>query len=521
MFIFKVTQTEIGMRYIVLIILSFIFNDLSAQKQKQPNIIFILADDLGYGDLGVYGQELIETPNIDALAKGGLKFNQFYSGAPVCAPARYTLLTGKHTGHSFIRGNDEWGSRGDVWSFASMLENPRLEGQYPIPDSTFTIPEMLKSKGYTSAAVGKWGLGAPETEGLPTRQGFDFFYGYNCQRWAHTYYPPFLWKNEKRVSLGNPLMLAAQKWKVGVDSSREENYASYVGLEYAPESMLKEAVQYIETNKNNPFFLYFASPIPHAGLQAPKRWIEYYQKKLGKEAPYSGDKGYVPAYAPKATYAAMISYLDEQVGTLVSTLKAFGLYENTLIIFTSDNGPTYAGGVDAAYFNSAGPFPEHPDRIKGSVFEGGIRVPFIAHWPAKIKAAGISEHIGYFPDIFPTLSELVGTKTPANTDGISILPTLTNKGKQRAHPWLYWEFPEYGGQQAIRQGDWKMIRLKLHKEDGKPALYNLANDPKEAIDLSQQFPAKVSELNKIIISQHVESENKKFRIGRLGDTINP
>ena len=480
MFIFKVTQTEIGMRYFVLIILSFIFNDLPAQKQKQPNIIFILADDLGYGDLGVYGQELIETPHIDALAKGGLKFNQFYSGAPVCAPARYTLLTGKHTGHSFIRGNDEWGSRGDVWSFASMLENPRLEGQYPIPDSTFTIPEMLKSKGYTSAAVGKWGLGAPETEGLPTRQGFDFFYGYNCQRWAHTYYPPFLWKNEKRVSLGNPLMLAAQKWKVGVDSSREENYAPYVGLEYAPESMLKEAVQYIETNKNNPFFLYYASPIPHAGLQAPKRWIDYYQKKLGKEAPYSGDKGYVPAYAPKATYAAMISYLDEQVGTLVATLKVLGIYENTLIIFTSDNGPTYAGGV-----------------------------------------GGISEHIGYFPDIFPTFSDLVGTKSPDNTDGISILPILTNKGKQKAHPWLYWEFPEYGGQQAIRQGDWKMIRLKLHKEDGKPALYNLANDPKEAIDLSKQFPEKVSELNKIIISQHVESENKKFRIGRLGDTINP
>jgi len=509
------------MRYILFLLSIFLHQEISAQKNKSPNIIYILADDLGYGDLGVYGQDKIETPHIDALAKGGLKFNQFYSGAPVCAPARYTLLTGRHTGHSFIRGNDEWGTRGDVWSFSAMLENPRLEGQFPIPDSTYTIPEMLKTKGYSSAAIGKWGLGAPETEGLPTRQGFDLFYGYNCQRWAHTYYPPFLWKNEKRVPLGNPLILAAQKWKSGVDSTKEENYAPYTGLEYAPESMLREAVNFIETNKNNPFFLYYASPIPHAGLQAPKRWIDYYKKKLGKENPYLGDKGYVPAHAPKATYAAMISYLDEQVGELVSTLKKIGLYENTLIIFTSDNGPTYVGGIDAAYFNSAGPFSENADRIKGSVYEGGIRVPFIAHWPGKIKPGTVSDYVGYFPDIFPTLCELIGTKVPANIDGLSFLPTLMDKGKQKVHPWLYWEFPEYGGQQAIRQGDWKLVRLQLHKGEGIPVLFNLTNDPKEEKDLSQQFPEKVAELSKILISQHIPSENKKFRIARLGDILNP
>lgn len=519
--IFKVTKTEIGMRCFFLLILTFTCNAVLAQKHQPANIIFILADDLGYGDLGVYGQKWIETPNINSLAKGGIQFNQFYSGAPVCAPARYTLLTGKHTGHSFIRGNDEWGARGNVWSFASMLENPGLEGQFPIPDSTFTIAEKLKEKGYTTAAIGKWGLGAPETEGLPTRQGFDFFYGYNCQRWAHTYYPPFLWRNEKRVPLGNPLMLAAQKWQTGIDSSKEENYAAFTGLAYAPESMLEEAVHFIGANKNKPFFLYFASPIPHAGLQAPKRWIDYYKNKLGKEKPYLGEKGYVPSFAPKATYAAMISYLDEQVGTLIEALKKEGLFEKTLIIFTSDNGPTYAGGVDASFFNSAGPFQENPDRIKGSVFEGGIRVPFLAHWPDKIKAGSMSEHIGYFPDIFPTLCDLVGSGKPENVDGISILPTLTKKGKQKVHPWLYWEFPEYGGQQAIRQGQWKLVRLQLHKGNGNPALYNLSNDPLEQIDISQQFPEKVAELNKILISQHIEPENIKFRIGLLGDHINP
>jgi arylsulfatase len=509
------------MRIIFLIIAYSFWNESIAQKRQPTNIIFILADDLGYGDLGVYGQNWIETPNINSLAKEGMRFNQFYSGAPVCAPARYTLLTGKHTGHSFIRGNDEWGTRGNVWSFASMLENPKLEGQYPIPDSTYTLAEMLKEKGYTTAAIGKWGLGAPETEGLPTRQGFDFFYGYNCQRWAHTYYPPFLWKNEKRVPLENALMLAAQKWNPGIDSSKEENYAPYIGREYAPESMLKEAVHFIKTNKNNPFFLYFASPIPHAGLQAPSRWIDYYKNKIGAEKPYLGEKGYVPSFAPKATYAAMVSYLDEQVGTLISTLKTEGLFESTLIIFTSDNGPTYAGGVDATFFNSAGPFPENADRIKGSVFEGGIRVPFIAHWPNKIKAGTISEHIGYFPDIFPTLCDLVGSKIPDNIDGISILPTLENKRKQKVHPWLYWEFPEYGGQQAIRQGHWKLVRLQLHKGKENPALYNLSNDPLEQFDVSQQFPEKVAELSKILVSQHVEPENRKFRIGLLGDQINP
>jgi arylsulfatase len=285
--------------------------------------------------------------------------------------------------------------------------------------------------------------------------------------------------------------------------------------------MLKEAVNFIKINKNKPFFLYYASPIPHAGLQAPKRWIDYYHKKFGKEEPYLGDKGYVPAQYPKATYAAMVSYLDEQVGELVSTLKKSGLYENTLIIFTSDNGPTYAGGVNAAFFNSAGPFSENADRIKGSVYEGGIRVPFIAHWPGTINPGTISDYIGYFPDIFPTLCKLTGTKVPANIDGLSFLPTLLDKGKQKVHPWLYWEFPEYGGQQAIRQGDWKMVRVQLHKGEGIPVLFSLSTDPNEETDLSKRYPEKVAELSKILISQHIPAENKKFRIARLGDILNP
>jgi arylsulfatase len=217
----------------------------------------------------------------------------------------------------------------------------------------------------------------------------------------------------------------------------------------------------------------------------------------------------------------MISYLDEQVGELVSTLKKSGQYENTLIIFTSDNGPTYAGGVNAAFFNSAGPFSEKTDRIKGSVYEGGIRVPFIAHWPGKIKPGAVSDYIGYFPDIIPTFCEITGTKVPANIDGLSFLPTLLDKGKQKAHPWLYWEFPEYGGQQAIRQGDWKMVRVQLHKGEGIPVLFNLSTDPNEETDLSQRYPEKVAELSKILISQHIPAENKKFRIARLGDILNP
>jgi len=484
----------------------------------QPNIVLILADDLGYGELGAYGQNKIQTPHIDALAREGLLLTDYYAGSPVCAPSRYTLLTGKHTGHAFIRGNDEWGSRGDVWSYPAMLADPGLEGQLPIPDSTLLLSEILSASGYTCAAFGKWGLGAPGSEGQPLRQGFQQFYGYNCQRWAHTYYPPFLWKNDARITLNNPLLMPVLPWNTAWDASDVKVYESYAGREYAPESMLSEAKGFIKTQGSKPFFLFYPTPLPHAALQAPRHWVDYYHDKIGEEKPYIGEKGYVPVRYPRATYAAMISYLDEQVGALVATLKEEGLLENTLIFFTSDNGPTFAGGVDAAYFRSAGHFSVAADRIKGSVHEGGLRVPFIAYWKGKIKPGRVSSRPAYAPDLFPTLCELTGNPVPEGIDGLSMLPLLRSKGQQPNHPWLYWEFPEYGGQQAIRQGDWKLLRRDLHKGQGPARLFRLSEDPGEEKDLADQFPEKVRALTQIMRTQHRTSDNPKFQMMGVGDS---
>ena len=322
---------------------------------NKPNIIYILADDLGYGELGVYGQEIIETPHIDALANDGMLFTDHYSGSPVCAPSRSVFMTGQHTGHTPIRGNDEWKERGDTWNYQAMFDNPFLEGQRPIPDSTITIAEVLKSAGYSTGMVGKWGLGAPTTEGLPNKQGFDFFYGYNCQRQAHTLYPMHLWRNDERHLLSNKNVPPHVNLEDNADINDPLSYSDFELIDYAPELMHNEALNFIEKNQNNPFFLYYASPLPHVPLQAPKRWVDYYQSKIGSEEPYTG-KSYFPNLTPRATYAAMISYLDEQVGDLIKKLKDIGQYENTLVIFTSDNGPTYAGGADTPFFDSAKPF---------------------------------------------------------------------------------------------------------------------------------------------------------------------
>ena len=386
-----------------------------------PNIIYILADDLGYGELGVYGQTLIETPNIDALAKRGMRFTQHYTGAPVCAPARCVLLTGQHAGHAHVRGNDEWRERGEVWDYQAMFDNPFLEGQRPLPDSVVTVAEHLQSVGYATGSVGKWGLGAPTTEGVPNKQGFDFFYGYNCQRQAHTYYPMHLWKNEERVLLNNKFVKLHANFPEGADPNDPASYADFKLNDYAPELMHREALAFMEANQEGPFFLYYASPIPHVPLQAPQRWVEYYQEKLGEEEPFTGNS-YFPDRTPRATYAAMISYLDEQVGDIVNKLKEMGVYENTLIIFSSDNGPTYTGGTDTPFFDSAKPFKTEYGWGKGFVHEGGIRVPMIASWEGHIKANSTSDHISAFYDVLPTLCEVGGIAPPDNTDGISFLP---------------------------------------------------------------------------------------------------
>ncbi|MDC6387920.1 arylsulfatase [Maribacter sp. PR1] len=497
---------------------------LSCKEQKteetsatvKPNIIYILADDLGYGELGVYGQEKIETPNIDALAHNGMLFTQHYTSAPVCAPARYMLLTGKHSGHAFIRGNDEWGVRGDVWNYRAMAKDSTLEGQRPIPSNTVLLPQKLKEQGYTTGMVGKWGLGAPHTASIPTKMGFDFFYGYNCQRQAHTYYPLHLYHNENRVHLQNDTIAPSTKFPDGTDPNDPESYADYTLTDYAPDLMFEQMVNFISDQQKNPFFFYWATPIPHNAIQAPQRWVDYYKEKFGPEEPYLGDKGYFPHQNPRAGYAAMISYLDENVGKLIAHLKKEGLYENTLIVFSSDNGVTFTGGTDGEFFNSSGPFGEERGKGKGFVYEGGIRVPMIASWPGHIKPGTQTDHISVQYDLMATLSDIVGVEKPADTDGISFLPTLLQQEGQQPHDFLYWEFPEYGGQVAIRMNEWKVVRQHL-KDDEDPTLelYNLKTDLAETNNVAEEHPEILERAAAIFEAEHINAETERFRIPKI------
>lgn len=493
-----------------LILFSLIFTGCSnsgkkEQESTRPNIIFILADDLGYGELGSYGQEKIMTPNIDGLATEGMKFTQFYSGAPVCAPARDILLTGKHSGHAFIRGNNEWAARGEVWDFEKASKNPGLEGQYPIPAETVTLGKLLQGAGYKTACVGKWGLGAPLTDGVANKQGFDFFFGYNCQRQAHTYYPLHLWKNEEKVFLDNNLVVPGTKLEEGADPFDPASYSKFTQNEYSADLMMAEALNFMDENKDQPFFLYFASPIPHDPLQVPKEYVEMYRESFGDEEPYLGDKGYFPHRYPHAAYAGMITYLDDQVGQLIKKLKELGLYENTLIIFTSDNGPTYAGGVDAAFFDSGKPFKSEYGWGKGFTHEGGIRVPMIASWPGHIQPGSVNDHISAFWDVLPTFCEVTEIPVPEDTDGISFLPALIGK-EQTNHDYLYWEFPSYTGQQAIRMGQWKAIRQNIFKGNMDIELYNLNNDIQEQNNIASEHPEIIKQMEEIMVNEHVPSE---------------
>lgn len=483
---------------------------------KNPNIIYILADDLGYGDLGCYGQTKIETPNIDRLAANGIKFTQHYAGAPVCAPSRCVLLTGKHMGHAVIRGNDEWGSRGNIWDYRAMLADSTLEGQSPMPESEITVAQLMKTAGYTNAIVGKWGLGAPQTNSTPLHKGFDFFYGYNCQRQAHTYYPVHLYKNNRRVYLQNDTVAPNTPLGKGADPYDVNSYRNYTSKNYVPDLMFQEITGFVKDNKEGPFFLFWATPIPHVPLQAPQRWVDYYVNKFGDEKPYTGNQGYFPHRYPHAGYAAMISYLDEQVGLLVQQLKDLGIYDNTLIIFTSDNGPTYNGGTDSPWFNSGGPFKSENGWGKGFTHEGGLRVPMIASWPEQIKKARTSDHISGFQDVLPTFCDLARIKTPTDADGISFLPELKGK-KQKEHEYLYWEFPQGSGQQAIRMGKWKGIRQNILKGNLTIELFNLETDLQELTDVSASHPEIVKQIEQNMVKEHVQAVNPKFRMETLGD----
>ena len=464
-----------------------------SKSGKKPNIVFILADDLGYNELGCYGQDEIRTPNIDKLAEEGKRFTQHYSGSPVCAPSRCTLLTGKHTGHAYIRGNDEMNERGDVWN------DPNIEGQRPLLPGTITIGTILQKAGYKTGAIGKWGLGGPNDTGYPNKQGFDHFYGYLCQRVAHNYYPTHLWRNRgKNILEGNTLFSAHQKFPKDKDPDDMLSYEPYKGKQYSIDLMIEEALSFIRQNKNNPFFLYLPFPVPHVALQVPDDSVKEYEGQF-PETRYLGEKGYLPHPTPRAAYAAMITRMDREIGRIMSLIKQLGLDENTLIIFSSDNGPTYAGGVDYEFFNSAGVLRG----LKGSVYEGGIRVPMIARWTGRIQAGSVSDHVSAFWDFLPTFTELLGLDAPEDIDGISLLPTLLDKPeKQKKHEYLYWEHVKR--MQAVRMGDWKAVRLR---PGDKIQLYNLAEDIAESKDLAEQFPDLVTKISDIFINGRSKSEH--------------
>lgn len=441
----------------------------------KPNIIYILADDLGYGDLSCYGQEKFITPNIDALAKSGMRFTHHYSGSTVCAPSRAVLMTGLHTGHVSVRGNKE--------------HVP--EGQEPMAASEETIAAMLKKEGYVTGAFGKWGLGYPGSVGDPMNKGFDEFYGYNCQRLAHHYYPRHLWKNDTKVML-------------------PQNEGKKKG-QYAPDLIQKETIAFLENNKDKPFFLYVPHVIPHAELVAPDSIMEKYRGKYLPEKVYVGtDDGEKYREGPyesqdecHAAFVAMIEVFDNHVGEIVQKVKELGIEENTLIIVTSDNGPHGEGGADPAYFNSAGPF----SGIKRSLKDGGVRVPMIASWKGKVPEGAVSDHLSSFQDVKATIAEITGIENRAPDDGISFLPSLTGVGEQEEHEFLYWEFNEQGQKLGVRYGKYKAIIENLQAGNTKFELYDLSISPAENVDIADEHPEIINEIKAIIRREHVLNEN--------------
>lgn len=465
-------------------------------ESLRPNIIFILCDDLGWGDIGPFGQTKIRTPNLDRMAKGGLKLTAHYSGHNVCAPSRCVLLSGNHPGHAYIRDN-----RGGLAS--------GQEGQEPVPAGELTLPLTLKRIGYTTGAVGKWGLGPVGSSGDPLKQGFDRFYGYNCQAQAHNFYPTHLWLDSTRVELKNPAFAAHQKLPVGADVNSPESYRPYSGPQYSADLIAEQGREFVRANKDRPFFLYFATTVPHLALQVPEDSLREYEGAFPEE-PYPGGRSYLPNRTPHATYAAMSTRMDKEVGRLMDLVKELGLEERTIFVFTSDNGPLYnrLGGTDTEFFKSAGNFRG----AKGSYYEGGFRVPCIVHWPGKIAPNSQSDCVTGFEDWTPTLLDLIGEPAPPGIDGISFAPTLRGE-EQQPRPFLYRESPGYGGQQAVRVGNWKLLRRNLHpgpRQKNPPAptieLYNLATDPSEKSDVAPENPEVVTKLMTIAREQHKKSE---------------
>src|SRR5574343_238729 len=462
---------------------------LQAQSsRKAPNIIYIYADDMGYGELGCYGQVHIKTPHLDQLAKEGMRFTQHYTSAPVCAPARCMLLTGKHGGHSYIRGNYELGG----------FEDSTEGGQMPLPEGIFTLPRMLKKAGYQTGLIGKWGLGIAGNSGSPLQHGFDYYYGYLDQKQAHNYYPTHLWENDHWDTLNNPFIKVHQA--IDPATATNADFDKFTGKVYAPARMTEKALQFINQRSGASFFLYLPYTIPHVSLQAPQEYIDRYRGQF-KEQPYYGQKGYASARYTLSTYAAMISFLDDQVGIIMKRLKELGLDENTIVFFSSDNGASFAGGADPAFFNSVAGLRG----LKMELYEGGIRMPFIARWPGKIKAGTVSDHISVQYDLLATLADLMQQNIPA-TDGISFLPELLGRKAQPLHDFLYFEDPENGGQVAIRMGNWKAVKKNLRKIPNAPwELFDLGKDPFEKNDIAKEHPEIIARMNAIAKKEHQHS----------------
>ncbi len=454
-------------------------------ESQPPNIVFILADDLGYGEIGAYGQQKIRTPNLDRLAAQGVVLTNHYTGSPVCAPARCTLLTGRHTGHAVVRNNWENGGWGP--------DEP--EGQFPLPDAERTIAEILKERGYATAAIGKWGLGGPGTTGHPNRQGFDHFYGYLCQRKAHNYYPMHLWRNEqKEVLPGNEWFSAHQRFPEEGDPIDDNSYASYAGAIYSPDRMIAEAELFIDEHAKGTFFLYYATPIPHLAMQVPDSYVDEYPEDMDV-APYLGERGYLPHPRPRAAYAAMITRMDEEVGRLLARLDAHGIAGNTIVVFTSDNGPSWVGGVDREFFESSGGFRGR----KAQIFEGGIRVPTIVRWPGQVEPGGTCGEVSAFWDWLPTLTAIAGGES-VPTDGVDLSEALRG-AKLETDRGLYWEF---GPWQAYRRGPWKLVRRR--KGDAvEVMLFNLDEDPSESRNLASELSVLADQLIAEATAQHMPS----------------
>ena len=451
----------------------------SLQAADKPNIIFILADDLGYGDLGCYGQKIIKTPNLDRMAAEGLKFRNFYAGCTVCASSRSVLMTGQHMGHTFVRGN----GRGKEQSLRT---------------DDITVAEVLKGAGYRTALCGKWGLGndRPNETGLPNDQGFDHFYGYLNQVHAHNYYPEFLWLDKSKMPLRNVVI------------RNDRGYGGFVGgyaseqVDYSHDLILSDALRFVEANKDAPFFLYLALTIPHANNEGTRMS----PTKNGQEVPHYGAYAQEDWPDPDKGQAAMISRMDHGIGVLLKKLEQLKIDENTLVMFSSDNGHHDEGNHDTDRFDPNGPLRGK----KRDLYEGGIRVPMIARWPGKTPAGKVTDHISYFGDLMATAANLAGTSHPDNTDSVSFVPTLMGKQtEQKPHDYLYWEFYEQGSKQAVRFGKWKAVRQPMF--DGEIELFDLDSDLGEAKNVAGEHAELVTKAADMMKAAHTPNPNWKVR----------